>query len=110
MVTFHQQRDNSWRIEGELLLNDAPAALQRASQLIRRARPLRLDLSALSRFDSSLFSLLLSLYRESEKCAAELSINALPSGFLAQADIYGCRELMLQICQYAYPPRLVGHG
>lgn len=109
MLSFQQQRDNSWRIEGELLLQDAPAALRRGCELIRRAKPLQLDLSPLLRFDSSLFSFLLSLFREAEKCAAELRISALPSGFLAQAELYGCRELMLQLCHFAYPPRLVHH-
>jgi len=107
MAALVKNKNGIWCLEGELLMQNVPGLFQHAVQLITRAGQLRLDLSAVTRYDSSIFSFLLSLYREAEKRTAELYVYALPNGFLSQAEIYGCRELMRQICQTAYPPRLV---
>jgi len=87
-----------WRLQGELSFHDAPLVCRHAANAIARSGKLSLDLSTLTRYDSSLFSLLLSLYREAEVRAGEFFVKGLPPEFLSQAEFYGCRELMRQIC------------
>lgn len=98
-----QTQAGDWCLEGDLLMHDAPQIMRRALKIVRHDVALRLDLSGVLRFDSSIFALLLSIFREAEQHRGEFRVVALPRGFLARADIHGCRELMLQLCN-ANPP------
>lgn len=97
-ATLTQTQPGDWCLEGDLLMHDAPRIMRRAVKIVRRNSALRLDLSGVMRFDSSIFALLLSLFREAEQQKGEFRVLALPRGFLGCADIHGCRELMLQLC------------
>jgi len=103
MTVSLQQHDGVWRVSGNLIMADAPRLLQALLQSLKKSSSTVLDLSGLGVFDSSLFAIVLELFRSAERQRRQFQISTLPSGFFAQAELYGCRELMLQLVNSGNP-------
>jgi phospholipid transport system transporter-binding protein len=90
--------DRAWRVVGELTLHALPALLAESARL-RAAAPapgqeFELDLSGVTRIDSSAIALLLAWTRAARQAGTAVRFRQAPRQLLAIAEVSGVRSLL----------------
>jgi phospholipid transport system transporter-binding protein len=89
--------DHAWRVAGELTLQNLPALLAESEGLRAAAGPGRgfeLDLSGVTRIDSSAIALLLAWMRAARQAGASVRFFRAPGQLLSIAEVSGVRSLL----------------
>ena len=98
MVRIEPVSDHAWRIAGELTLQNLPALLAESAQLRAAAtastQEFDLDLSGVTRIDSSAIALLLAWMRAARQAGASVRFRRAPRQLLAIAEVSGVRSLL----------------
>lgn len=90
--------DQAWRIVGELTLQTLPALLAESARLHpaapARKQEFELDLSGVTRIDSSAIALLLAWTRTARQAGTTVRFRRAPRQLLAIAEVSGVRSLL----------------
>jgi len=97
MARIEPVGDHTWRIAGELTLHTLPALLAESAALRAAATPsqgLELDLSGVTRIDSSAVALLLAWMRAARRAGTSVKFRQAPRQLLSIAEVSGVRSLL----------------
>lgn len=86
-------QDNTWRVSGDILMDNANAVLSE-SRALTMPNDLCIDLSAVTGADTAALSLLMEWQRRAISSGQQVSFANLPEGLLSLASLYGVTDFI----------------